>query len=121
MSNQKEDNPDNWPPAIKQWNDLIKLTRLQLGESQSEFGKRFDVSHAAVSDWESGKSQAPYEVTWWIMNREVNNPEYRRGFSAGFRKAFWFVRKLENLEWVDIDYLEKNLQRMIDERETSLL
>lgn len=38
-----------------QINDLIKQRRLYLKESQAEFGKRFGISHAAVSDIENGK------------------------------------------------------------------
>jgi len=34
--------------------DLVKNKRKQLGESQREFGKRFNLSHAAISDMERG-------------------------------------------------------------------
>lgn len=34
--------------------DLIKAKRLALKESQGEFGKRFGVSHAAISELERG-------------------------------------------------------------------
>ena len=40
----------------------IKAKRQQLGETQAVFGKRFGKSHAAVSEWESGKTEAPYVV-----------------------------------------------------------
>jgi transcriptional regulator with XRE-family HTH domain len=40
----------------------IKEKRKQLGETQAVFGKRFGKSHAAVSEWESGKAEAPSEV-----------------------------------------------------------
>jgi len=35
--------------------DLIIAKRKQLNESQSTFGKRFGLSHAAISDIERGK------------------------------------------------------------------
>lgn len=34
--------------------DLIKAKRIELKESQEEFGKRFGLSHAAISDLERG-------------------------------------------------------------------
>lgn len=37
--------------------DLVKNKRKELKESQEEFGKRFGVSHAAVSDLETGKTK----------------------------------------------------------------
>ena len=40
----------------------MKEKRKQLGETQAVFGKRFGKSHAAVSEWESGKAEAPYVV-----------------------------------------------------------
>jgi DNA-binding transcriptional regulator YiaG len=46
---------------------LIKSTRKSLGETQGQFGKRFDVSDGAVSFWESGTSQAPYRVLSFVM------------------------------------------------------
>jgi transcriptional regulator with XRE-family HTH domain len=53
--------------STPQWAELIKQKRKQLGESQTEFGKRFNVSHAAVSQWESGTNDVPGEVTWWVI------------------------------------------------------
>jgi len=38
----------------------IKAKRQKLKETQAQFGKRFGKSHAAVSEWESGKAEAPY-------------------------------------------------------------
>ena len=42
--------------------NMIKHHRKSLNKSQGEYGEMFNVSHAAVSDWESGKSEAPYKV-----------------------------------------------------------
>jgi DNA-binding XRE family transcriptional regulator len=42
--------------------ELIIGTRKLLKESQGDFAKRFGVSHASVSDWEKGKSEAGYKV-----------------------------------------------------------
>lgn len=43
--------------------DLIKQKRLQLKENQSVFGERFNISHAAVSDMERGKTtHIPYKL-----------------------------------------------------------
>lgn len=46
----------------------IKNKRKSLKESQTVFGKRFEVSHAAVSDWESGKSEASYKVIIFVLD-----------------------------------------------------
>lgn len=51
----------------------IKSKRRKLGETKTEFGNRFDVSHAAVSDWESGKSEAPYRVLDFCL--EASEPK----------------------------------------------
>ena len=48
------------------WHELIKAKRLELSESQAEFGARFGVTYAAVSEWERGVSEAPARVTWWL-------------------------------------------------------
>lgn len=54
-------------------NKYIKAKRKQLGETQAQFGKRFGVSHAAVSDWEAGKSEAPYKVLEYFLSKEVHH------------------------------------------------
>lgn len=55
------------------WPELIYKKRKELKESQAEFGKRFDVSQAAVSDWERGISEPPAAVTWWLTEQGVAN------------------------------------------------
>lgn len=52
------------------WGALIKARREALGESQTVFGKRFGVTHAAVSYWEADLKDPPGKVTWWIMQTE---------------------------------------------------
>jgi transcriptional regulator with XRE-family HTH domain len=52
----------------------IKAKRKQLGETQAVFGKRFGRSHAAVSDWEAGKAEAPYVVIEFCIMRSVKCP-----------------------------------------------
>lgn len=49
----------------------IKAKRESLNENQTTFGERFNVSHSAVSDWESGKSEAPYSVLEFVMDTPV--------------------------------------------------
>lgn len=49
---------------------LIINRRKALNESQTEFGKRFNVSHASVSDWESGKSEASYKVLEFCFDNQ---------------------------------------------------
>jgi len=48
---------------------LIRDTRKTLNESGTEFGKRFGVSHASVSEWENGKAQAGWEVLFYCLNK----------------------------------------------------
>ena len=50
---------------------MIKQTRELLGETQTEFGKRFLVNPAAVSLWESGKRHAPYVVIEYCMYKYI--------------------------------------------------
>lgn len=50
--------------------DLIKQKRLELKESQSEFGKRFGLSHAAISDIERGVStHVQLELIDFVLGR----------------------------------------------------
>jgi DNA-binding transcriptional regulator YiaG len=51
-----------------QWAELIKQKRAELGETQAEFAKRFNVQETAVSHWETGRREAPYAVTWWLTH-----------------------------------------------------
>jgi predicted transcriptional regulator len=54
----------------------IKEKHKQLGETQAQFGKRFGKSHAAVSECESGKAEAPYTVIEFCLEipRRVECP-----------------------------------------------
>lgn len=55
--------------------DLIKYYRTEVSkQTQAEFGKQFDVTHAAVSGWESGKSNIPNEVVEVVLDK-VGMPE----------------------------------------------
>ncbi len=47
---------------------IIKLKRRLLNETQTQFGERFGVTHAAVSEWESGKSEAGYDVIYFVLS-----------------------------------------------------
>jgi DNA-binding transcriptional regulator YiaG len=51
------------------WAEIIKKIRRTLRENQTQFGQRFAVSHAAVSDWERGVTDPPGEVTWWLVQQ----------------------------------------------------
>lgn len=48
------------------WDTIIRQKRRRLGLSQVKFGAMFGVSHAAVSEWEHGKSDPPGSVTYWL-------------------------------------------------------
>jgi DNA-binding XRE family transcriptional regulator len=52
----------------------IKAKRQKLKETQAQFGKRFGKSHAAVSEWESGKAEAPDVVIEFCLPRSVKCP-----------------------------------------------
>jgi len=54
--------------------ERIKKKRQDLKESQTVFGRRFGKSHAAVSDWEVGKTEAPYVVIEFCLPRSVKCP-----------------------------------------------
>lgn len=50
------------------WSKYIKQARTSRHETQAQFGSRFGVTHVAVSLWESGRRDAPSEVTWWLIS-----------------------------------------------------
>lgn len=52
--------------------EKIKQARKLSGESQAAFSKRFGVSTTAVSLWESGKREAPYEVIEYALGKTSN-------------------------------------------------
>lgn len=54
-----------------QWDEIIKQIREALGETQEEFGKRFNVSQPAVAYWENGTVDPPGEVTWWVYHQDL--------------------------------------------------
>lgn len=55
--------------------NLIRKTRKQLNETQTQFGKRFDVTRTAIEGWEIGRRQAPYSVIEFVLERIIGNPE----------------------------------------------
>lgn len=57
--------------------EKIKITRSILKENQTEFGKRFDVTATAVSLWEKGIRQAPYEVITFVVGFEGEQWEWK--------------------------------------------
>lgn len=57
---------------LPKWAEQIKQKREKLKESQTTFGKRWDVSHAAVSDWERGITDPPAAVIWWLVDGDSN-------------------------------------------------
>jgi transcriptional regulator with XRE-family HTH domain len=48
------------------FNTRIKKAREKLAETQGRFGERFGNTATAVSFWEQGKRQAPYEVLLFV-------------------------------------------------------
>lgn len=59
----------NFTNPNPQWPALIKEIRSLLGESQTVFGQRFNVSHVAVGKWESGTFDPPAHVLWWALHQ----------------------------------------------------
>lgn len=53
------------------WAKLIREHRLRMKMNQVEFGALFGVTKTAVSLWESGDREAPYDVTWWVFRKEL--------------------------------------------------
>ncbi len=51
------------------WSEIIKNKRLELHESQKEFGKRFGITHAAISDIERDVRKAyPTAMIEFVLN-----------------------------------------------------
>jgi len=61
--------------TIKDFPSLIKRYRKHLRLSQTEFSKKYGVTHASVSGWESGKYEAPYRVLYDCLSL-VQEAEY---------------------------------------------
>lgn len=74
MNSQAQPQPIK-PVSAPNWAALIKQARTQLGESQAQFALRFGVSHVAVSNWENGRDEAPYAVTWWLVTQGATTSE----------------------------------------------
>jgi len=52
--------------------ELTKEKRLELGENQEKFGKRFGVSHASISDIERGvTTHIPVKLTELLMDNII--------------------------------------------------
>jgi len=51
---------------METFGERIQIARGKLCESQSVFGRRFGVTPTAVSLWESGKREAPYQILYFI-------------------------------------------------------
>lgn len=62
---------------------LIKHKRLSLKETQTDFGRRFKVSHAAVSVWESGQTQAPYSVIYFVLQDLIDGDAIKCPYCNG--------------------------------------
>lgn len=56
----------------KTFGERIQIARNKLAESQSVFGRRFGNTATAVSLWESGKREAPYQVLYFIEDVITN-------------------------------------------------
>ncbi len=57
--------------------NLIKITREQYGETQTEFAKRFGTHANTISRWETGRYQVPNQVLELILDsteREIVCP-----------------------------------------------
>lgn len=53
------------------WAKLICADRKKRKMTQPEYGAMFDVTYAAVSDWERGVTDPPGEVTWYLYQQEL--------------------------------------------------
>jgi len=57
---------------MKNFGERIQIARNKLSESQSVFGRRFGVTATAVSLWENGKREAPYQILYFIEDVIIN-------------------------------------------------
>ena len=66
---------------ISEW---VKNKRLSLGQNQKEFGFRFGLSHAAISDMERGKVKHISEdmLNFILQGCEHRVREYRKTYIA---------------------------------------
>lgn len=87
----------------------IRAKRNSLSETQSQFGMRFRVSHAAVSDWESGKSQAPYEVLAFCFKSDIDQKiiDY-------IERSSVICKQYVSLNYGDPEHISSDLDRIVE-------
>lgn len=57
---------------------LIRHIRGLEGLTQAEFGESFGFAASAVSNWETGRREAPYKILGFVFSRLLyKNVEYR--------------------------------------------
>lgn len=66
--------------------ELITLKRQKLGESKTEFGKRFGVGYMGVWQWEKGRREAPYSVIYFCLNTQLAYQKCDECNGSGFIK-----------------------------------
>lgn len=64
---QNEGNNTGVAPTAQNLGQRLRKKRKELGENQETFAARFNVSQAAVSDWERGISEPPAAVILWLL------------------------------------------------------
>lgn len=55
------------------WAKLVKDARLNLGETQERFAKRFAVATNTVSRWETGAYEISLDAVEWLLNYSMSN------------------------------------------------
>jgi transcriptional regulator with XRE-family HTH domain len=55
------------------WPKLIKDARLNLGETQERFAKRFAVTTNTVSRWETGTYQISLDAVEWLLEYSTSS------------------------------------------------
>jgi len=56
----------------ERWGQALKVKRIALGETQTQFAARFSTTPNTVSRWETGEYSVPAEVAWWLThNSEI--------------------------------------------------
>lgn len=75
---------------------LIKKVRQYFNETQTVFGKRFGVSHASVSEWESGKSEASYKVLNFVLITSNGRYDFEQPEKQEIEKLRTFYFSKEN-------------------------
>jgi transcriptional regulator with XRE-family HTH domain len=86
--------------------ELLKAKRLELHESQAEFGKRFGVSHAAISDIERGVTTSYTQAMIDLVLSGVTKTRCTACNGSGWIEKRYNLSKIRYVDTSEVKTLE---------------